>query len=183
MFFETFVAMELVRQSEWADSETRLHHYRDKAQREVDVVLERNDGGIIGIEVKAAATVTTDDFRGLRFLRDKLGTQFKAGAVLYAATRHCRSVTASPQCRSQGCGQAEAPSDLCAPPLEQAPLGVVVHRLERPPYAARASSGARAAAAARPRRVQVAVVVERERVDELQAPPPALRPRRSRPRG
>ena len=87
MFFETFVAMELVRQSEWADSETRLHHYRDKAQREVDVVLERNDGGIIGIEVKAAATVTTDDFRGLRFLRDKLGTQFKAGAVLYAGDK------------------------------------------------------------------------------------------------
>ena len=49
--------------------------------------MERNDGDIIGIEIKAAATVTTDDFRGLRFLRDKLGTQFKAGAVLYAGDK------------------------------------------------------------------------------------------------
>jgi predicted AAA+ superfamily ATPase len=87
MFFETFVAMELVRQSEWADSESRLHHYRDKSQREVDVVVERNNGDVIGIEVKAAATVTTDDFRGLTFLRDKLGTPFKAGAVLYAGDK------------------------------------------------------------------------------------------------
>jgi predicted AAA+ superfamily ATPase len=87
MFFETFAAMELVRQSEWADSESKLHHYRDKAQREVDVVIERNNGDIVGIEVKAAATATTEDFRGLRFLRDKVGAQFKAGALLYAGDK------------------------------------------------------------------------------------------------
>ena len=57
MFFETFVAMELVRHSEWAEHEVHLHHYRDKAQREADVVLERNSGELIAIEVKAAATV------------------------------------------------------------------------------------------------------------------------------
>jgi predicted AAA+ superfamily ATPase len=87
MFFETFVTMELVRQSEWAESQPRLYHYRDKAQREVDVMLERNNGDIVGIEVKASATATADDFRGLSFLRDKLGTQFKAGAVLYAGNK------------------------------------------------------------------------------------------------
>ena len=84
MFFETFVAMELVRHSEWAEHEVHLHHYRDKAQREADVVLERNSGELIAIEVKAAATVGEADFRGLRFLRDRLGERFKAGAVLFA---------------------------------------------------------------------------------------------------
>ena len=44
MFFETFVAMELLRQSEWAEHEIQLYHYRDKSQREVDVILERNSG-------------------------------------------------------------------------------------------------------------------------------------------
>ena len=35
--FETFVAMELERQSEWSESKPALLHYRDKQQREVDM--------------------------------------------------------------------------------------------------------------------------------------------------
>jgi predicted AAA+ superfamily ATPase len=87
MFFETFVAMELVRQSEWAEHEVRFHHYRDNAQREVDLVLERNSGDVIGVKIKAAATAGERDFRGLEFLREKLGRRFKAGAVLYAGDK------------------------------------------------------------------------------------------------
>jgi predicted AAA+ superfamily ATPase len=87
MFFETFVAMELLRQSEWAEHEVQLYHYRDRAQREVDLVLERNSGDAIGVEVKAAATASERDFRGLQFLRDKLGGSFKAGAVLYTGDK------------------------------------------------------------------------------------------------
>ena len=105
MFFETFVAMELLRQSEWAEHEVQLYHYRDRAQREVDLVLERNSGDTIGVEVKAAATAAERDFRGLQFLRDKLGPRFKAGAVLYTGDRtHCRSVTVSPRYPSRDCG-------------------------------------------------------------------------------
>jgi len=80
---ESFVAMELLRQADWADRPVQLFHYRDKQQREVDVVLERNDGDIVGIEVKASATPTTGDFAGLAILRDKLGSRFKAGVVLH----------------------------------------------------------------------------------------------------
>jgi uncharacterized protein len=87
MFFETFVAMELVRQSEWADEEVSLYHYRDKAQREADIVLERNNGDVVAIEVKAAATIREDDFRGIKYLRDKLGSRFRAGAVLFAGDK------------------------------------------------------------------------------------------------
>ena len=81
--FETFVAMELLRQSAWQENRPRLFHYRDRDGREVDLVLERRDGSVIGVEVKTAASVDGRDFRGLRYLRDKLGERFKAGVVIY----------------------------------------------------------------------------------------------------
>jgi predicted AAA+ superfamily ATPase len=79
--------MELLRQSEWAEQPVSLYHYRDKEQREVDVVLERNSGDVVGIEVKSAATARMYDFRGLALLRDRLGSRFKAGVVLYTGER------------------------------------------------------------------------------------------------
>jgi hypothetical protein len=36
-----------------------------------------------GVEVKASATVTTADFRGLRRLKEAAGDRFAAGVVLY----------------------------------------------------------------------------------------------------
>jgi predicted AAA+ superfamily ATPase len=56
---------------------------RDKDQREVDLVLERDDGAVVGIEVKASATVTEDDFAGLRRLATSCGDQRKLGLVLH----------------------------------------------------------------------------------------------------
>ena len=83
MAFETFTITELHRQAQWQPEPLRLHHYRDKDKREVDALLERRDATIIAVEVKAAASVTSSDFRSLRHLRDRLGSRFKAGAVLY----------------------------------------------------------------------------------------------------
>jgi predicted AAA+ superfamily ATPase len=83
---ESFVAMELLRQSEWAEEPVLLFHYRDKEQREIDVVMERHSGEVVGVEVKATATPSRQDFAGLRYLRDKLGTRFKAGVVLYTGS-------------------------------------------------------------------------------------------------
>jgi predicted AAA+ superfamily ATPase len=80
---ESFVAMELLRQADWAELPVQLFHYRDKQQREVDVVIERHDGDIVDIEVKASATPSTADLTGLRYLRDNLGPRFKAGVVLH----------------------------------------------------------------------------------------------------
>ncbi len=86
MVLESFVAMELLRQSDWLDEPVRLYHYRDKQQREVDIVIERHSGEVAGIEVKASATVSGRDFAGLRYLRDKLGSRFKGGVVLYTGS-------------------------------------------------------------------------------------------------
>ena len=60
-----------------------LYHYRDKDQDEVDFVIEDNAGALVGIEVKASATVNTGDFKGLRKLADAGGDAFKLGLVLY----------------------------------------------------------------------------------------------------
>jgi len=57
-------------------------HYRDRDGAEVDLVLERGPRELAGIEVKAGATVTASDFRGLRRLQNSAGARFKAGVVL-----------------------------------------------------------------------------------------------------
>jgi len=80
---ETFVYQELRRQASGHDDEIRFHHFRDKDGYEVDVVLERRGRQVAGIEVKAAATVTATDFRGLRKLTSAVGRRFAAGVVLY----------------------------------------------------------------------------------------------------
>jgi predicted AAA+ superfamily ATPase len=80
---ETFVYQELRRQASWREDDIRFHHFRDKDGYEVDVVLERGSHDVAGIEVKAAATVTAGDFRGLKKLAGAAGNKFRAGVVLY----------------------------------------------------------------------------------------------------
>lgn len=80
---ETFVLQELRRQASWQVDTFDLFHYRDRDNFEVDIVLERGGVEVAGIEVKAAASVTGADFRGLRKLRDAAGRHFTAGVVLY----------------------------------------------------------------------------------------------------
>lgn len=80
---ETFVFQELRRQASWRTDAIQFFHFRDKDMAEVDVVLERGARELVGVEVKAAATVTAADFRGLQRLKEAAGERFKAGVVLY----------------------------------------------------------------------------------------------------
>jgi hypothetical protein len=84
---ETFVFSEIVKQIGWSDESYTPHHYRDKDQDEVDIVLEDERGALIGIEVKASATVQAADFKGIRKLIDICGEDLKLGVVLYDGTR------------------------------------------------------------------------------------------------
>ena len=52
----------------------------------MDAVLENRHGRVVGIEVKAASTVRSEDFSGLRKLADMLGDDFVLGVVLYTGT-------------------------------------------------------------------------------------------------
>lgn len=80
---ETFVFQELRRQSSGQEEEVRFSHFRDRDGAEVDIVLEHGPGRISGVEVKASATVTAADFRGLRRLREAAGERFASGVVMY----------------------------------------------------------------------------------------------------
>ena len=98
-FLETFVFQELLRQASWLDAPASFFHFRDKDGVEVDVVIEREAGAVAGVEVKAAATVTPADFRGLRKLARAAGKRFAAGVVLYdgeTCTRFGASLYAVP---------------------------------------------------------------------------------------
>jgi predicted AAA+ superfamily ATPase len=80
---ETFIVNELAKQATWSETPVRLHHWRVSGGAEVDVVLERDDGQVVGVECKAKDTVTMGDFRGLIALRDLLDDQFSVGIVLH----------------------------------------------------------------------------------------------------
>jgi predicted AAA+ superfamily ATPase len=80
---ESFVFAEILKLMTGSNLRLVPYHFRDQQMREVDIVLERDDGMIAGIEVKASATVTTKDFSGLKTLAESCKDKFAFGAVLY----------------------------------------------------------------------------------------------------
>jgi predicted AAA+ superfamily ATPase len=80
---ETFVVGELLRHASWSEQQPRLYHYQ-RDREDVDVVLENNRGEVVGVEVKAAATLRASDWKWLKKLAESRGDLFKAGIVIYA---------------------------------------------------------------------------------------------------
>lgn len=84
---ESFVVGELRKQLSWTDPRTAIYHFRTAAGAEVDVLLEKPDGAVAGVEIKASATVGAPDFAALKDLRDQLDRKFIAGVVLYTGDK------------------------------------------------------------------------------------------------
>ena len=80
---ETFVLTELLKLASWNEQRIEFSHFRDKDKNEVDVVMQNQDGQIVGVEVKSSASVTQADFSGLRKLAESQKKQFALGLVLY----------------------------------------------------------------------------------------------------
>ena len=87
MFFghllDSFIVNELRKQIGWSDSRVNLYHYRTTTGREVDILFENAAGQLVGLEVKASATVVRKDFSGLGALSEDSGNKFIRGIVLY----------------------------------------------------------------------------------------------------
>lgn len=84
---ETFVVGELLKQASWSDAVSGFGHWRTRDGDEVDLVLERQDGSVVGFEVKAGMNVPRKNLTPLMKLRDRLGDQFLGGVALYTGTR------------------------------------------------------------------------------------------------
>ncbi|MCY3624930.1 MAG: ATP-binding protein [Candidatus Dadabacteria bacterium] len=80
---ENFVASELRKLLSFSDMRAELFHFRTADGKEVDFVLERPDGSVAGIEVKASKRVVSSDFKGMEALRDLAKDDFVCGVVLY----------------------------------------------------------------------------------------------------
>ncbi len=87
---ETFVATELTRVLSWSGTPAQLFHWRENDRFEVDLVLERRDGALIGIEVKAARSATDRHTSGLRRFRDRYPNKFLRGYVLHSGDNTTR---------------------------------------------------------------------------------------------
>ncbi|MEN8151798.1 MAG: ATP-binding protein [Planctomycetota bacterium] len=83
---ENFVATELRKQAGWSEVTCRFSHFRTSHGREVDLVLEDRDGRVVGIEVKARASLNQRDFAGLHALAEACDDSFHRGIVLYTGT-------------------------------------------------------------------------------------------------
>lgn len=81
---ETFALTELLKHLAFTQQGLSLWHYRTHNNIEVDFVLEDRPGQLVGIEVKASATVDGKDFKGLRHLQETEPERFRHGIVLYS---------------------------------------------------------------------------------------------------
>ena len=68
-----------------------ISHYRDSCKREIDFIVERSDGSMLGIEVKAGSSLGKDDFKHLKwFAANLVKEQQFTGIVLYSGDHTLR---------------------------------------------------------------------------------------------
>lgn len=80
---ENFVLMELLKQISWCNKPLHIYYFRTSSGQEVDFVVERNDGYLIGIEVKATLFPRAEMFNGLKYLASEMGKKFVGGYLFY----------------------------------------------------------------------------------------------------
>ena len=79
---ETYIYQELRKSGDWYEQPLKFYHFRDKDKVEVDIIIEQGNS-IVGIEIKASATITKNDFKGLNKLKAKMNQSFLTGIVFY----------------------------------------------------------------------------------------------------
>ena len=64
-------------------SEAQVFHLRTRAgEQEVDLIVERADGGVVALEVKLSALVNDHDVRHLHWLTKRIGPRLADAAVI-----------------------------------------------------------------------------------------------------
>jgi len=81
-FIESWVYQQLAAHAD-ANGGCEITHYRDNRQREIDFMVEREDGAMLGVEVKAG-NVSQSDFSHLKWFAGNLAKTSFTGIVLYS---------------------------------------------------------------------------------------------------
>ncbi|MES1227103.1 MAG: ATP-binding protein [Armatimonadota bacterium] len=89
---EMFLAMELVKQKGWAETDYEVMHFRSIRQHSVPIVLRRSDGKVVGVTVIYRSEPEPGDFKALEFFAEVVGKEFHRGFVLHSGSR-CGPVT------------------------------------------------------------------------------------------
>ena len=80
---ENFVYSELLKEATYSKNRVDIYHFRDLRKKEVDFVLENRNGSIIGIEVKAKASIKKSDLKGMIELAKEAKDKFSRGIIFY----------------------------------------------------------------------------------------------------
>ena len=81
---ENYVATELMKLLTFSNVRAKLLHFRTSDGKEVDFVLEKQDGSVFAIEVKKSESVNIQDFKGIQALAELTSKEFIGGVVLYS---------------------------------------------------------------------------------------------------
>jgi predicted AAA+ superfamily ATPase len=80
--FENFIATEIMKNAT-SLIDVGISHFRTSDNKEVDFVIEKYNGDTIGIEAKLDRTISKEDFKGLKVLKEAVGKKFLKGIVIY----------------------------------------------------------------------------------------------------
>jgi len=64
----------------------KINYFRSR-RHEIDFMVTNEKGLVVGIEVKAGESVSSDDFKHLHWMKDQLGSEKFIGIVLYSGDR------------------------------------------------------------------------------------------------
>jgi len=85
LVYENFIACELLKLLS-LDNTKELYHLRTSDNKEIDFIIENNQGQIVAIEAKASSTITAEAFSNIKMLQDKYDS-FTCGVVLYQGNK------------------------------------------------------------------------------------------------
>jgi predicted AAA+ superfamily ATPase len=80
--FENFIATEIMKNA-LSYEKIEISHFNPVKGKEIDFVLEKENGDTIGIEVKFNAVLSDKDFINMQMLSKVVGDKFKKGIIIY----------------------------------------------------------------------------------------------------
>jgi hypothetical protein len=91
------VFAELLKHASWANEEVNFYHFRDVARHELDLVIERSEGEVLGIEVKASRSAKPEAFSGLSSFANYANDRFLQGFLFAAPPNHQQNLRQRPR--------------------------------------------------------------------------------------